>query len=685
MPTQVIQAQPLTNAFSAFTEFWKDVKAIAGPYWYPTKPGERAFSEVIRAWGMLILLILLIIALVSVTAYDSFIRRYLVDVIIQQKDYSKFIDTLLVYAASLILITILSGFYKFVRNTIALDWYEWLNNYILEKYLSNRAYYKINFKSDIDNPDQRLSLEIEPITTNILRLSTTFLQKVLEMSIFIIILGSISQQVAGILVIYTIIGNLIAIYLSQELNKINQEELEFKGEYNYSLTHVRNHAESIAFFQGEKQELNIIKRRFSKFLLTAKRKLGWERNQDIFSIGYQTAIAFFPFLVLGPLYIRNEIDFGEIGQASLASYLFSVAVGELINEFGNSGQFSSYVKRLSDFSDALEAVTKQPENVSTIKTIEENHLAFEHVTLQTPNYEQVIVEDLSLSVQPGEGLLIIGPSGRGKSSLLRAIAGLWNAGTGRLVRPPLEEVLFLPQRPYIILGTLREQLLYPKTNRQMTDQELEFVLQQVNLQNLLTRVDGFDTEVPWENILSLGEQQRLAFARLLVTHPRFTILDEATSALDLKNEGNLYQQLQLTQTTFISVGHRESLFNYHQWVLELSHDSSWQLLTVQDYRNQKLQEIVTNPPENQQITIVQENLTNLPENPQITIVQENLTNPPENPQITIDISPQNQSLSQPETSTISGLSHKEIQILTGASISTIRSKASLGKSIKAKD
>ena len=315
---------------------------------------------------------------------------------------------------------------------------------------------------------------------------------------------------------------------------------------------------------------------------------------EIFSRGYQSVIQIFPFLVLAPLYIRGEIDFGQLGQAALASNMFAIAMGELISEFGTYGQFSSYVKRLNEFSNALEAVTKKTENVSTIKTVEENHIAFDHVTLQTPDYEQVIVEELSLSVKAGEGLLIVGPSGRGKSSLLRAIAGLWNAGTGRLVRPPLEEVLFLPQRPYIILGTLREQLLYPSTNRQIPDAELKDILQQVNLQNLLSRVDNFDTEVPWENILSLGEQQRLAFARLLVTHPSFTILDEATSALDLKNEGNLYQQLQERKTTFISVGHRESLFNYHQWVLELSQNSSWQLLTVQDYRRQKTTEIVTN-------------------------------------------------------------------------------------------
>ncbi|MEH2055333.1 MAG: ATP-binding cassette domain-containing protein [Nostoc sp.] len=651
MPTQVVPAQPLTNAFSGFTQFWEDVKAVVQPYWYPTEPGERAFSDVIRAWGMLILLILLIIALVGATVFNSFINRYLLDIIIKEKDLSKFFDALLLYGMALVLVTLLVGFSKFLRKQIALDWYQWLNNRILSKYLSSRAYYKINFKSDIDNPDQHLSQEIEPIASNALSFSATFLEKVLEMTAFLIILWSISQQVALILVAYTVIGNLIAVYLTQELNKINQEELESKADYSYCLTHVRTHAESIAFFRGEKQESNIIVRRFTHLIKNAKRKINWERNKDIFNRGYQAVIQIFPFIVFGPLDIKGEMDFGEISQAALACNLFANALAELINEFGTSGRFSSYVERLSEFSDALDEVTKQPENVSTIKTIEENHLAFENVTLQTPNYEQVIVEDLSLSVQAGEGLLIVGPSGRGKSSLLRAIAGLWNAGTGRLVRPPLEEVLFLPQRPYIILGTLREQLLYPNTSRQIADVELKAVLQQVNLQNLLSRVDGFDTEVPWENILSIGEQQRLAFARLLVTRPSFTILDEATSALDLKNEGSLYQQLQSTKTTFISVGHRESLFDYHQWVLELSQDSSWQLMTVQDYRTQKA----------------------------------SITKPPTNAQIKTDDSSQDKSLKQAEINTVEGFSHKEMNALTYYSISTIRSKASKGESITTKD
>ena len=556
---------------------WHQITAIGKLYWYPEESGERAFNDVIRSWGMLALLLLLIVSLVSLTAFNSFVMRFLIDVI-EDRDLSKFASTLALYAAGIAGISVLTGFSTFVRRKIALDWYEWLNSHIFGKYFKNQAYYKINFDSSIDNPDQRLAQEIEPIARTILSFSATCLEKILEMAVFIVILWQISETIGVIVIVYTIVGNLIALYLGQELSQINQEQLEFEADYNYDVTHVRNHAESIAFFQGEAQESNILQQRFKFLISTALRKIDWQRNQQIFNRGYQGVIQIFPFLVVAPLYISGEIDFGELNQASLACSLFATAMANLIGEVSNSGRLSNLIERLATLSDALEIAAQESADGNTIKIIEENRLAFDHITLQTPNYEKVIVEDLNVEVPPEQGLLIVGPSGRGKSSLLRAIAGLWNSGRGELVRPERKEILFLPQRPYLILGTLREQLLYPNLDSQMSDQELEAILQQVNLDDVLSRVGGFDEEVPWENILSLGEQQRLAFARILVSHPQFIILDEATSALDLVNEETLYKQLQDKETTFISVGHRESLYNYHQSVLELLPDSNWQLV-----------------------------------------------------------------------------------------------------------
>ena len=188
-----------------------------------------------------------------------------------------------------------------------------------------------------------------------------------------------------------------------------------------------------------------------------------------------------------------------------------------------------------------------------------------------------------MSICPGQGLLIVGPSGCGKSSLLRAIAGLWRSGSGCIIGPDSQEMLFLPQRPYMVQGSLRDQLLYPNVEKVLSDTELLNVLKQVNLPDIADNFDGLDAVLDWGKVLSVGEQQRVAFARVLLNGPRYAILDEATSALDIANEESLYELLEASSTTLVSVGHRPSILKYHSQVLELTGDGAWRLYAAADY------------------------------------------------------------------------------------------------------
>jgi vitamin B12/bleomycin/antimicrobial peptide transport system ATP-binding/permease protein len=583
-------------------KFLRRTIRLAKPYWFSDEKRKARW-----------LLVLLILLLVGYTEFAVLFNQQSGEFTsaLAARDGPRFWRSIFAFFGLLVIGVPIDAYYYYMRDNLALNWRRWLTDRFLGRYFKDRGYYHLLSKPEIDNPDQRISDDIYSFTQQSLTFVLVLANALFQLAAFGWVLWSISSYLVVFLFLYAALVTAVTFGIfGEKMVSLHFTQRRREADFRFGLVRLRENAEAIAFYHGERQEKNHLEQVFGRLFANATQIIRWSLRLNFFYYGNSYLAMVLPTLIIAPRVLSGELEVGRIVQATGAFSAILGALTILVDNLDGLSRFAASVSRLETFAHSLSPTpthvppkggksqiaihhngnpprgtseSGKPES-GKIHTQEGEDLGFENVTLKTPNSERTLIKDLTVSIPSGNGLMIVGASGLGKSSILRAIAGLWDTGDGTLMRPKFEDMLFLPQHAYMAIGSLRVQLNYPNLNRVVTDEELREVLDLVNLGGLVERCGGLDADFNFDKILSVGERQRLAFARVFLKNPRYVLLDEATSALDRENESAVYEKLIATSATLVSVSHHPALVKYHSQVLELKVDGEWCLHPAAKFR-----------------------------------------------------------------------------------------------------
>lgn len=474
----------------------------------------------------------------------------------------------------------------YIQQAFQIRWRIWLNDHLVERWLAKQAYYRSQYLDvSTDNPDQRIQQDVASFVSSSLSLSMGLLSSVVSLFAFTAILWGLSGTLAlfgieipramiWLVYLYVFVATLLAFWIGRPLIRLNFLNEQFNATYRYALLRLREYREGVAFYRGEGVEKANLDQRFglviNNFWGIVYRSLKFSGLNLVVS---QTAVVF-PFLVQLPRFLAKQVTLGDMMQTADAFGQVQSALSFFREAYDNFASYRAVLNRLTGFLDSIEQADALPR--SEIQT-EGEKVAVTGLTVTKPNAEPLLA-GLSLDMTAVHPLLVRGSSGAGKTTLLRAIAGLWPYADGEVVRPNGKDALFLAQKPYLPLGTLRNALYYPGVPpSDGRNQALEAEI--LGLCKLSRLMEVLDKEADWSNILSLGEQQRLAFGRVLLNKPDVVFLDEATSAMDEEQEAVMYRVLleRLPDTVVVSIGHRSTLKAFHRFELTLKGSGGWEL------------------------------------------------------------------------------------------------------------
>ncbi len=556
----------------------KSVSSYLGDWWRLVLPYFRSEERWI-AIGLLVGAIVLTLAAVTVNvAFSEWNRRFYDS--LQNKDEAAFWTEMVNFgwiAALAIAFGVARGL---VSPYLRLRWRRWLTGHYLSHWLDGRGYYRIELERKVDNADQRIAEDLRLLGFYTMTLLLGLISAVATLISFLFILwqlsGPISLSFIGLDVmipgymvwaalIYAFLGTWLANLVGRRLIPLNFLQQRYEANFRFGLMRVRENAEGIALYRGEPRENEVLEAKFTDVFNNAWRVLVTEMQLVFYQIGYGQLAIIFPYIVTAPRFFAGAITLGVVMQTAQAFGQVQTALSFFIDNYTNVAELRAVMDRLKGLQDAIEE--KPAENITVAAEPGRADVGTSGLDLALPN-GQTLLKDLDLVLPKGTSTLITGTSGSGKSTLFRAMAGIWPFGRGRILIPAGARVLFLPQKPYIPIATLRDAVKYPDENSTATDADIVSALEAARLGHLASRLDE---EVHWSNTLSGGEQQRLAIARALVFRPDWLFLDEATASLDEANEAAVYGVLKerLPGTTMISIGHRPSLRQWHEQRLEL--------------------------------------------------------------------------------------------------------------------
>ena len=469
----------------------------------------------------------------------------------------------------------------YLNQRFSINWIEWLNTELLEKWMDKRAYYKSQYMgNNLDNPDQRIQQDIQSYVKTTLSLSTGVIDAVTSMISYTILLWGLAgpmtllgieipRAMVYLVFAYVIFTTLIAFWLGKPLIRLNFANEKLNANYRYSLIRVKEYAESIAFYAGEKVEKSRLYKQFRAVIDNMWDIVFRALKFSGFNLVVSQISVVFPLLIQVGRYFEKQIKLGDLMQTLQVFGKLHSNLSFFRNTYDSFAEYKATLDRLTGFHYSVEAAQKQSK---TDITDHPTDVIFQHLSVKSP-MGKILIKDLNLTLTQGNSLLIQGQSGVGKTTLLRTIAGLWSYAEGKIFCPQ-HNTLFLSQRPYLPQGNLLTALYYPDTTENVDLAKITRILERVQLAHLQDRLEQ---EQDWSRILSLGEQQRLAFARLLLHKPKVAFLDEASASLDEGMEHAMYRLIreELPNTTIISVGHRSTLVPLHQQQLELHTDGSW--------------------------------------------------------------------------------------------------------------